>query len=754
MADNSEHTNGSRNEEEVGGECLADSGTASEARGLPSTKKLNRIDSLHLEAGRVQHAQNHGAKVGWGTTLHLAFQSIGVVYGDIGTSPLYVYSSTFTEGIKDKNDLLGVLSLIIYTLILLPLTKYVFIVLRANDNGNGGTFALYSLISRHAKVSFIPNQQAEDAMVSNYKLETTSSRVKRAQWIKEKLENSREAKLALFLITILGTSMVIGDGILTPCISVLSAVSGIKESASSLTEGKIAGISIIILIFLFAVQRFGTDRVGYSFAPIILVWFLLIGGIGTYNIFKHDIGILRAFNPKYIVDYFKRNGKQAWISLGGVVLCITGTEAMFADLGHFNLRAIQIGFSAVLLPSVLLAYIGQAAYLTNFPDNVGDTFYKSIPGPLYWPTFVVAVAAAIIASQAMISGAFAIISQSQLLGCFPRIRIMHTSAEYEGQVYIPELNYALMIVCVAVTAIFKTTDKIGNAYGIAVVSVMHISTLLVTLVMLMIWKLSMWRAALFYVTFGGTELLYISSVFYKFTQGGYLPLSFSAVLMFIMGTWHYVHVQRYKFELKNKVSSDYVRELALRRDLIRLPGIGFLYSELVQGIPPILPHFIEKIPSIHSVLVLVSIKYLPISRVEMKERFLFRHVEPREHRMFQCVVRYGYNDAVEDTQEFEKLLIEHLKVFVYEESFFSPNGHANNTYRVDEEIEFIRNEMAKGVVYLLGETEVVAENDSNFVRKVVIDYIYNFLRKNFRQGGKVMCIPHNSLLRVGMTYEI
>ncbi|OAY76247.1 Potassium transporter 5, partial [Ananas comosus] len=660
------------------------------------------------------------------------------------------------RGIKDKNDSWCSL-FIIYTLILLHLQVCVHCLRLMTMAMEGHLHSI--LISRHAKVSFIPNQQAEDAMVSNYKLETTSSRVKRAQWIKEKLENSREAKLALFLITILGTSMVIGDGILTPCISVLSAVSGIKESASSLTEGKIAGISIVILIFLFAVQRFGTDRVGYSFAPIILVWFLLIGGIGTYNIFKHDIGILRAFNPKYIVDYFKRNGKQAWISLGGVVLCITetyetGTEAMFADLGHFNLRAIQIGFSAVLLPSVLLAYIGQAAYLTNFPDNVGDTFYKSIPGPLYWPTFVVAVAAAIIASQAMISGAFAIISQSQLLGCFPRIRIMHTSTEYEGQVYIPELNYALMIVCVAVTAIFKTTDKIGNAYGIAVVSVMHISTLLVTLVMLMIWKLSMWHAALFYVTFGGTELLYISSVFYKFTQGGYLPLSFSAVLMFIMGTWHYVHVQRYKFELKNKVSSDYVRELALRRDLIRLPGIGFLYSELVQGIPPILPHFIEKIPSIHSVLVLVSIKYLPISRVEMKERFLFRHIEPREHRMFQCVVRYGYNDAVEDTKEFEKLLIEHLKVFVYEESFFSPNGHANNTNRVDEEIEFIRNEMAKGVVYLLGEAEVVAENDSNFVRKVVIDYIYNFLRKNFRQGGKVMCIPHNSLLRVGMTYEI
>ncbi|KAL5222499.1 hypothetical protein ABZP36_027212 [Zizania latifolia] len=357
--------------------------------------RLQRFDSLHMEAGKIPGGQSHAAKVcssilqtdngtpvtvGWATTLHLAFQSIGVVYGDMGTSPLYVFSSTFTSGIKDTNDILGVMSLIIYTVALLPLTKYCFIVLRANDNGDGGTFALYSLISRYAKISLIPNQQAEDAMLSHYKLESPSHRVKRAHWIKEKMESSPKFKVVLFLITILATSMVIGDGVLTPCISVLSAVGGIKQSAKSLTQGQIAGIAIAILIVLFLVQRFGTDKVGYTFAPIILAWFILIAGIGVYNLFKHDTGVLKAFNPKYIVDYFKRNGKQGWISLGGVILCITGTEAMFADLGHFNVRAIQIGFSVVLLPSVLLAYIGQAAYLRIYPEHVADTFYKSIPG--------------------------------------------------------------------------------------------------------------------------------------------------------------------------------------------------------------------------------------------------------------------------------------------------------------------------------------------------------------------------------------
>ncbi|KAI5002674.1 hypothetical protein ZWY2020_027324 [Hordeum vulgare] len=243
-------------------------------------RRLQRFDSLHMEAGMIPGGHSYAAKEditvctcditdsavlsrkaakSWlRTTLHLAFQSLGVVYGDMGTSPLYVFSSTFTGGIKDTDDLLGVMSLIIYTVLLLPLMKYCFIVLRANDNGDGGTFALYSLISRYARISLIPNQQAEDATVSHYKLESPTNRVKRAHWIKEKMENSPKFKVILFLVTILATSMVIGDGVLTPCISVLSAVTGIKQSAKSLTQGQIAGIAIGILIVLFLVQRFGT----------------------------------------------------------------------------------------------------------------------------------------------------------------------------------------------------------------------------------------------------------------------------------------------------------------------------------------------------------------------------------------------------------------------------------------------------------------------------------------------------------------
>lgn len=422
---------------------------------------------------------------------------------------------------------------------------------------------------------------------------------------------------------------------------------------------------------------------------------------------------------------------------------------------------------------------------------------------------MVAVGASIIASQAMISGAFSIIAQSLSLGCFPRVKVVHTSAKYEGQVYIPEVNWLLMIACVGVSAAFRTTEKIGNAYGIAVVTVMVITTCMLTLIMLVIWKTSMWLIALFLGVFGAVEAMYLSAVMYKFAQGGYLPLAFSMVLMMIMGIWHYVHKQRYMFELNNKVSSDYVRDLATDSNpdrVNRIPGIGLLYSELVQGIPPIFPHFVNRIPAIHSVLVFVSIKPIPISKVALEERFLFRQVEPREYRVFRCVVRYGYNDAVEEPEEFEKQLVEQLKEFIRHRSFIaditeadqqvvvksrgssarisssaqvepaaetsSPSVNMNSrsssgsirSSRInvsapvqqgaEEEMQFVEQAKERGVVYLLGETHVVAAPKSSFFKKMVVNYAFHFLRNNFRQGDTAMAIPRARLLRVGMTYEI
>ncbi|GAV91169.1 K_trans domain-containing protein [Cephalotus follicularis] len=751
---------------------------------LPGQHRLRRYDSLDMESGKVSGHHAHSSKsVAWSVVLPLAFQSIGIVYGDVGTSPLYVYASTFTSGIKHNDDILGVLSLILYTLTLIPLLKYVLIVLRANDNGDGGTFALYSLVCRYAKVGLIPSQQAEDRDVSNFELELPSRRLKRASWLKSALENSHFAKLFLLFATMLGTSMVIGDGVLTPCISVLSAVGGIQQATEKMTEDRIVWVSAAILVLLFMVQRFGTDKVGYSFAPIICVWFALLTGIGIFNFIKYDPGVLKALYPKYIVDYFKRNKKDAWISLGGVVLAITGTEALFADVGHFTVRSIQISMCSVTYPSLVWAYVGQAAFLRKNSDLVANTFYKSIPGPLYWPMFVVAVLAAIIASQAMISATFSIIQQSLALGCFPRVRVVHTSAKYEGQVYIPEINYILMLACIGVTLGFRTTVKIGNAYGIAVVFVMTLTSSFLVLVMIMIWKCNIFYVIAYIVVIGSVELVYLSSVLYKFDQGGYLPLAFAAVLMLIMYIWNNVYRRKYYYELEHKISPEKVKGIVTDTNVCRLPGLALFYSELVQGIPPIFKHYVENVPALHSVLVFVSIKSLPISKVPVEERFLFRRVDPKEFNVFRCVVRYGYTDVHNEQEPFEKILVERLKVFIREDVWFSQtivnkgkinekggeyedgivrkeveneefNQDDERLEAVEREIEVVDEAWHAGVVHLLGENEVVACKGANLYEKILINYAYNFMKRNLTHSDKMFDVPHQRLLKVGMTYEL
>ncbi|KAL6599565.1 hypothetical protein ACP70R_045702 [Stipagrostis hirtigluma subsp. patula] len=777
---------------------------------------VQRQDSLYMDATRAAGASHRGQD-SWAKTLRLAFQCVGILYGDIGTSPLFVYSSTFRNGVGHPDDLLGALSLVIYSFLLFTIIKYVHIALRANDDGDGGTFALYTLISRHAKVSLIPNQQAEDELVSKYNRGKPPATLRRALWMKEMLETNKAVKISLFLITMLATAMVISDAVLTPAISVLSAVGGLKEKAPYLTTDEIVWITVGVLVVLFAIQRYGTDKVGYLFAPIILLWLLLIGGVGMYNLIKYDTGVLRAFNLKYIIDYFRRNKKKGWVSLGGILLCFTGTEALFADLGYFSIRSIQLSFGFGLVPSVLLAYIGQAAYLRVHPEDVANTFYRSTPSSLFWPTFILAIAASIIGSQAMISCAFATISHSQTLGCFPRVKVLHTSRQYSGQLYIPEVNYLLCLGACLVTIGFKTTDIIGEAHGICVVLVMIITTVLLTIVMLLVWKISIWWIAVFFIVFMSSESIYLTAVLYRFAHGAYVPVAMSAVLMVVMIVWHYVHVKKYKFELEQSVPRDKVKELLGRRDIQRVPGMGLFYTELVQGIPPVFPHLIEKIPSIHSVLIFVSIKHLPIPTVDTSERFLFRQVDREDYKVFQCVARYGYRDPFEEAKEFVDALVEHLQYYirdvnlygmgcetmivkassyhstpaesfgsqekpsiraVYAEEMLTPaesfsehtiqassrsksfakfqEGKMNivEMMKIQQEQQGILEEVKKGVVYIFGESDVVAEPHSSLLKKIIVNYIYSFLRKNSRNGEKMLSIPRSQVLKVGISYEI
>ncbi|KAL6972046.1 Potassium transporter, partial [Sarracenia purpurea var. burkii] len=319
-------------------------------------------------------------------TLLLAYQSLGIVYGDLGTSPLYVFSSIKISN-PEKDDLLGILSLIFWTLTSIGLIKYVFIVLRADDNGEGGTFALYSFLCRHINFRSnltIQNTRLEsDANITNYYAK--ESRIKSKT--KSFLEESSTAQNVLTCVVLLGTCMVIGDGALTPATSVLSALTGIQSLSPKITQGHVVIMAVVLLLVLFLFQRFGTSKVSITFSPIMLMWFGTNFLIGIYNIAKYEPTIFKGLSPHYIITFFSRNGRDGWTLLGAIFLCITGAEAMFADLGHFNKGAIQLAFSSFVYPALIVTYAGEAAYLTKHPNNIGNTFYSSIPRPVYWPMF-------------------------------------------------------------------------------------------------------------------------------------------------------------------------------------------------------------------------------------------------------------------------------------------------------------------------------------------------------------------------------
>ncbi|XWS34832.1 hypothetical protein CRYUN_Cryun21dG0071100 [Craigia yunnanensis] len=778
-------------------------------------KKPKRVDSFDVEAMEIAGAHGHHPKdLSTWRTLALAFQTLGVVYGDMGTSPLYVFSDVFSKvQIESDVDILGALSLVMYTIALVPLAKYVFVVLKANDNGEGGTFALYSLISRYAKVNMLPNRQPADEQISSFKLKLPTPELERALSIKETLERRSSLKTLLLLLVLMGTSMVIGDGILTPAISVMSAVSGLQGEIKGFNTTAVVVVSIVILVALFSIQRFGTSKVGFMFAPALALWFLSLGSIGIYNLVKHDITVVKAFNPAYIYFFFKKNNRDAWSALGGCVLCITGAEAMFADLGHFSVRAIQIAFTFVVFPCLLLAYMGQAAYLMKYPDSSGRIFYDSLPDSLFWPVFVIATIAAMIASQAMISATFSCVKQAMALGCFPRLKIIHTSRRLMGQIYIPVMNWFLMIMCVVVVSIFRSTTDIANAYGIAEVGVMLVTTSLVTLVMLLIWQTNLFMALCFPLVFGSIELIYFSAVLSKVLEGGWLPLVFATFFLTVMYIWNYGRVLKYQSEVREKISMDFMLELGSTLGTVRTPGIGLLYNELVHGIPSIFGQFLLSLPAIHSTIVFVCIKYVPVPVVPQEERFLFRRVCPRDYHIFRCIARYGYKDIrKEDHHAFEQLLVQSLENFLRKEAqelalesnlhemdldsvsvssrdYGTMGVYGNEELKIplmldrgseagtsvseeasavlpssvmssDEdpsleyELSALREAINSGFTYFLEHGDVRAKKNSFFLKKLVINYFYAFLRKNCRAGAANMSVPHMNILQVGMTYMV
>ncbi|XP_077239144.1 potassium transporter 2 isoform X1 [Tasmannia lanceolata] len=767
-------------------------------------------------------------KNSWRNTLLLAYQSLGVVYGDLSISPLYVYKSTFAEDIKHSEtneEIFGVLSFVFWTLTLLPLFKYVFIVLRADDNGEGGTFALYSLICRHAKVSLLPNRQVADEELSTYKLECPPE-AKNSSSVKNLLEKHKKLHTALLIVVLLGTCMVIGDGVLTPAISVFSAVSGLELSMSKAHhEYAVVPITCLILVCLFTLQHYGTHRVGFFFAPIVLVWLLCISALGLYNIILWNPHVYQALSPYYMYKFLKKTRKGGWMSLGGILLCITGSEAMFADLGHFSYTAIQIAFTFLVYPALILAYMGQAAYLSrhHIYTSYQIGFYVSVPESVRWAVLVIAILASVVGSQAIISGTFSIINQSQSLGCFPRVKVIHTSDKIHGQIYIPEINWMLMILCIAVAVGFRNTKHMGNASGLAVMTVMLVTTCLTSLVIILCWHKSPLIALAFFLFFGSVEVLYFSASLTKFLEGAWLPILLALVLMTVMFVWHYGTIKKYEFDLHNKVSLDWLLALGPSLGITRVPGIGLVYTDLISGIPANFSRFVTNLPAFHRVLIFVCVKSVTVPYVPPAERYLMGRVGPPAYRSYRCIVRYGYRDVHQDIDSFESELVARLADFIrydgsrYEEkrshsgestdegglavigttSFSGPPAYdieesvqpesvsigfqtvesvgemmemepiglkRRVRFMLDERFEMddhVREELEEliaaqnaGTAFILGHSHVKAKQGSSLLKRLVIDFGYNFLRRNCRGPDVALKVPPVSLLEVGMVYIV
>lgn len=778
---------------------------------------------MDSEAGAYR---NPAKKASWRSVLVLAYQSLGVVYGDLSTSPLYVYRSTFAEDIQHSEtneEIFGVLSFVFWTLTLVPLLKYVFIVLRADDNGEGGTFALYSLLCRHARVNFLPSSQVADEDLSEYKKDGArlSPKTSFGSRLKSTLERHRVLQRLLLVLALIGTCMVIGDGILTPSISVFSAVSGLELSMAKEHHKYVeVPVACVILIGLFALQHYGTHRVGFLFAPVVVLWLFCISAIGLYNILHWNPHVYQALSPYYMYKFLRKTQRGGWMSLGGILLCITGSEAMFADLGHFSQLSIQIAFTSVVYPSLILAYMGQAAYLSKHHGQdhyYRFGFYVSVPEKLRWPVMGIAILAAVVGSQAIITGTFSIIKQCSSLGCFPRVKIVHTSSKIHGQIYIPEINWILMALCLAVTIGFRDTKSLGNASGLAVITVMLVTTCLMSLVIVLCWHQSVVVAIAFVFFFGTIEALYFSASLVKFLEGAWVPIALAFIFLIVMCVWHFGTLKKYEYDVQNKVSINWLMSLGPSLGFVRVPGIGLVHTELVSGIPAIFSHFVTNLPAFHQVLVFLCVKSVPVPHVGPEERFLVGHIGPREYRLYRCIVRYGYRDIHKDDMEFENDLVCSIAEFIRtggagpcsanednskDEDKMTVVGtsatHADGIQMSEDDVDdvgvagssmreirspplikprkkrvrFIVPESPKidmaaceelrelmvareaGVAYILGHSYVRAKQGSSFLRKMVINIVYDFLRRNCRAPINALSAPHASTLEVGMVYPI
>ena len=613
----------------------------------------------------------------------LALGALGIVYGDIGTSPLYAFRECFasSHGIPvTTENILGILSLIFWSLILIISVKYLMFLMKADNRGEGGILALMALILYEKK-------------------------------------HTRRWVTILSVLGIFGAALLYGDGIITPAISVLSAVEGLNVATNAF-QPYIIYISLSILALLFLYQRKGTAQIGSIFGPVLLLWFVVIGILGFFAIIRNPI-VITAINPEHALNMFLDNKFQGFAVLGTVVLAITGGEVLYADMGHFGKGPIRNGWFAVVLPALILNYFGQGAFLLDNPLLSENLFYRIAPGFLLYPLVALATFATIIASQAVISGAFSLTRQAIQLGLCPRLHIIHTSSMAIGQVYLPSINLALFIGTASLILGFENSGNLAGAYGVAVSGTMLITTVLALFIARKLWPVRMIILVPVATFFILANIAFFLSCLLKIRAGGWIPALIAAVVYFLMTIWRRNRaIIRHKMEEQSLPVDIFIKDIEHSKPL-RVSGTAVFLSGNSTGIPRTLLHNFKHNKVLHNTTVLMSIKNEDIPFVPEETR---AEITELGCGIYRILVRYGFSE----NPNIPKV----LKTIHYEQINFDP---------------------MKTTFFLGRETLLV--NQAPFLIKLE-KKIFAFMSKNSFDASKFYKIPPGRVIELGLQIEI
>jgi KUP system potassium uptake protein len=544
----------------------------------------------------------------------LVLGALGVVYGDIGTSPLYTEQAVFgsyraTHVISPAN-VYGPVSLIFWALMVMVSIKYAGFIMRAHNRGDGGIMALTALLQRH-----------------------------------------KVAKAAVLVILgIFGAGLFFGDGIITPAISVLGALAGVQVATPALTH-LVVPLSVGILVGLFVLQRYGSGTVGALFGPIIAIWFVTIGILGVAEIAKHP-AVFQALSPSWGVRFMLNHGIYGYLMLGGVVLAVTGAEALYADRGHFGAAPIRTGWFFLALPALALNYLGQGDWILHHPGAAHrssfNPFFQMAPHWTLWPLVVLSTLATIIASQAAISGSFSVAKQAVTLGFLPRLRILHTSS-MEGQIYVPIVNWTLCVGVVAVTLVFRSANKLGDVYGVAVTGTFILNTILFVAVARLLWGTSRWKLAPLAGLFLIVEVSFFSANIAKIAHGAWLPLAIGLIVALVMINWRkgQVIVTRNRIEQEGPLE-EFLDGLAqLKPPLVRVPGVAVFLSPSNDTTPLALRAEVEHTHILHQKVVIVSVDNVSLPKIEDSDRFNVQRLGQGQFKVIHVMLRIGYSEKTD-----------------------------------------------------------------------------------------------------------